>query len=50
LNKQENLVLKEHMAAKWLSAANMDDIAWLPADLQALCKVKEIIGEEAGRR
>lgn len=44
--KEGNLVLKEHMEAKWLSAENLDNVAWLPADLKVLGKIKEIIGEE----
>lgn len=38
------------MAAKWLSAENLDNVAWLPADLKVLGKIKEIIGEETDKR
>ena len=34
-------VLKEHEASKWLSAEELDDIAWLPADLAIIPLIKE---------
>ena len=30
------LTLKEHEAARWLSAQQLDSVNWLPADLQLL--------------
>lgn len=30
--KEGNLVLKEHEAAKWLTADTLDSVDWLPAD------------------
>ena len=30
------LTLKEHEAARWLSAHQLDSVNWLPADLQLL--------------
>ena len=30
--KSGELVLKEHEAAKWLTAENLDSVDWLPAD------------------
>ncbi|MBR3303089.1 MAG: (deoxy)nucleoside triphosphate pyrophosphohydrolase [Bacteroidales bacterium] len=32
----ESITLKEHSAAKWLSANDLESIQWLPADLQLL--------------
>lgn len=34
-------VLKEHEAAKWLRAEELDSVAWLPADLTIIPLVKE---------
>ena len=34
-------VLKEHEAAKWLRAEELDSVAWLPADLTIVTLVKE---------
>lgn len=34
-------VLKEHEAAKWLCAEELDSVAWLPADLTIVTLVKE---------
>ena len=30
------LQLREHSAAKWLDAASIDDVAWLPADIEVV--------------
>lgn len=35
-----NLVLKEHEAAKWLTKKQLDDVAWLPADINLIGKIK----------
>ena len=35
-----DLILKEHEAAKWLSKEELDDVAWLPADLEVVEKLK----------
>ena len=37
----ENLVLKEHEAARWLTREQLDDVDWLPADLALIEKIKE---------
>ena len=34
-------VLKEHEAAKWLRAEELDDVAWLPADLTLIPLIKK---------
>lgn len=36
-----NLTLKEHEAAKWLSADTLDSVAWLPADKGLIEKLKK---------
>ena len=41
-----NLVLKEHEAAKWLTAEELDSVNWLPADIQVVDAYKV----ERGRR
>jgi 8-oxo-dGTP diphosphatase len=40
---QGNLVLKEAEAAKWLTAAELDSVAWLPADVQLIHSIKRIM-------
>ena len=32
----ENLVLTEHEAAKWLSKDQLDEVDWLPADIEVV--------------
>lgn len=39
--KSGNLVLREHEAAKWLTDRELDSVAWLPADVKAVEKLKE---------
>ena len=41
--KSGDLVLKEHMAAKWLSKEELDSVDWLPADLGLIPKIAEYI-------
>ena len=36
-----DVVLKEHEAAKWLTKAELDSVAWLPADVTLIEKVRE---------
>ena len=36
-----NLVLKEHMDAKWLTKATIGTVDWLAADLDLVKKIKE---------
>ena len=38
--KSGDLVLKEHEAAKWLSGDSLDSVAWLPADIELIKKLK----------
>ena len=35
-----NLVLKEHEASKWLRSSELNDVAWLPADITLVNKLK----------
>lgn len=38
-----NLVLKEHKAARWLSGKELDSVDWLPADLELIRRLKEVM-------
>ena len=38
-----DLVLKEHEAAKWLDREGLDSVAWLPADITLIEKLKLMI-------
>lgn len=37
----DNLVLTEHKAAKWLSKDQLDNVDWLPADINVVEKLKK---------
>lgn len=37
------LVLKEHEAAKWLTKEELDSVEWLPADVELVEKIKNIV-------
>ena len=37
------LVLKEHEAAKWLTRELLDSVEWLPADIELIEKLKNIL-------
>lgn len=41
--KEGDLVLKEHEAARWLTREELDDVAWLPADLGLIEKLKRLL-------
>lgn len=41
--KSGNLVLKEHEAAKWLTGETLNSVDWLPADIELVKKLREII-------
>lgn len=41
--KSGDLVLKEHEAAKWLTKHNLNSVEWLPADLELIAKIEEIL-------
>ena len=41
--KSENIVLKEHEAARWLDKSSLYDVEWLPADLGLIEKVKTLL-------
>ena len=36
-----NLVLKEAEAAKWLTKEQLDSVAWLPADVTLIDKIRK---------
>lgn len=36
-----DLILKEHEAAMWLSKDELDRVAWLPADIMLIKKIRE---------
>ena len=35
------LILKEHRDAKWLTKETIDQVAWLPADLDLIARIKQ---------
>jgi 8-oxo-dGTP diphosphatase len=39
-------VLKEHEAARWLSAADLDSVAWLPADRTLIGQIRTALASE----
>ena len=38
-----DLILKEHEAAKWLTKSMLNDVAWLPADITLIDKVRGLM-------
>lgn len=36
--------LREHSASRWLGAADLDSVAWLPADVLILDRVRPLLG------
>ena len=38
-----SLILKEHENAKWLEKAELNSVNWLPADLEILNLVSELL-------
>ena len=38
-----DLTLKEHEAAKWLDKNTLDSVAWLPADITLIDKIKAVL-------
>lgn len=36
-----SLELREHTSARWVDAATIDELAWLPADLKVVSAIKE---------
>lgn len=41
--KSENIVLKEHEAARWLDKSSLYDVEWLPADLGLIENIKTLL-------
>ncbi|MCD8207905.1 MAG: (deoxy)nucleoside triphosphate pyrophosphohydrolase [Bacteroidales bacterium] len=44
--KSGELELKEHEAAKWLTAETLYTVDWLPADLELVAKIKNYLDQE----
>lgn len=44
--KGGELVLKEHWDAAWLTREKLDSVAWLPADLELIEKLKKSFPED----
>ena len=38
-----DLILKEHEAAKWLTKETLNSVEWLPADIELIKKIKNMI-------
>lgn len=45
--EEGNLVLKEHEAARWLTISEIDEVDWLPADIQVVEALKNICTNNA---
>ncbi|MDL2060112.1 (deoxy)nucleoside triphosphate pyrophosphohydrolase [Mesosutterella sp. AGMB02718] len=43
-----SITLLEHEAAKWLGKDELDTVAWLPADVEAVQKLKPLLEEARG--
>ena len=41
--KAGNLVLKEHESARWLFADELYGVEWLPADIEVIRKLENIL-------
>lgn len=37
------LILKEHEAAKWLTKETLDSVEWLPADIELIKQIKDML-------
>lgn len=37
------LILNEHSAFKWLTKNDLDSVDWLPADVELICKLKNLL-------
>jgi len=38
-----DLILKEHEASRWLNKTELEDVEWLPADLELINKIAQLI-------
>ena len=43
LAENQNITLIEHNSAKWLDATNLRSVNWLPADIDVLDKIQELL-------
>lgn len=41
--ESENVTLKEHAAAKWLTKDELDTVEWLPADLDVISTIYKML-------
>lgn len=46
--KSGELVLKEHKASRWLTGETLNSVEWLPADIDLIRKLKNIINQKRG--
>lgn len=46
---EKHMELKEHEAARWLSAGQLDSVRWLPADMSLISRLKDLLSH-AGLR
>lgn len=44
LKKGEKLKLLEHEASRWLSFDELDSVGWLPADVEVVNKIRNMLG------
>lgn len=42
-----DLVLTEHMAAKWLTKEELDSVEWLPADIALIDEIRKTMNERS---
>ena len=45
LSENQEITLLEHENAKWLTSENLRSVNWLPADVDVLEKVEELLGK-----
>lgn len=43
LKEGSEMTLLEHEAAKWLSIDNIDTVDWLPADMDVVARIKQVL-------
>ena len=39
--RKKEIILKEHLAARWLAKNELDEVEWLPADITLIEKLRE---------
>ena len=43
----DNYTLKEHLSARWLSADSLNTVQWLPADLNLVAELSQLMADMA---